>query len=93
MKREDCKEGVRVYWSGNALTEPDTGTITPVRGSVWNDYETANVYVQWDSDGLTLHVPYFELELERPKEVSQELTEEQAVMFLLNKGYTVSKGN
>lgn len=92
MNLEDCKEGVRVYWDGRPETAPDTGTIVPLDGSVWNDCKTGNVWVQWDSDGKVLHIDYKVLDLEQPKEPPQELTEEQAVVFLLSKGYTVSKG-
>lgn len=92
MRREDFKEGVRVYWGGSADTAPDTGTIASSFGSVWDAYLSDSVYVQWDYDGRILHVPYYELEAEPPKAPSQELTEAQAVMFLLSKGYTVSKG-
>lgn len=89
MLREECKEGVKVYWGGSEWTPSDTGTIVKYDGSVFHDYD--NVWVEWDSDGDVLHVQYNDLEVITNVAIN-DLTEEKAVMFLLSKGYTVSKG-
>lgn len=91
MLREECKEGVRVYWSGCENNPSDTGVIVKHGNSIFNDYFEDTIWVKWDSDGDVLHVPYNELEFLNDT-VTEQLTEQKAVMFLLSKGYTVSKG-
>ena len=91
MLEKECKEGVKVYWGGSKSVSADTGTIVKYNGNIFHDCFGDSVWVQWDSDGDVLYVPYNELEVIN-NAVIKELTEEKAVMFLLSKGYTVSKG-
>jgi hypothetical protein len=89
MKQEDCKEGVRVYWDKGQ----ELGTIVTEDGSIFPLYEQDSVWVEWDDNKEVLHINYESLTvLDSSQENKVELTEEQAVMFLMSKGYTISKG-
>lgn len=90
MNFKDCKEGVRVYWKGGEYNPPDSGIIISKNDSIWYSDSLINIWVKWDSNNTMQWIDYESLDLEDP---SEQITEEQAVMFLLSKGYTVSKGN
>ena len=86
------KEGDRVYWSGNNTNPPDFGVIVKSGDSIY--YTAQRVWVKLDLDGEVLHIHQSCIalvELEAKESSTPELTEEQAVMFLLSKGYQISK--
>lgn len=79
------KKGDRVEW--NYGGDKSTGTVIRMGTSI-NAEDQNHVYVDWDGEGPA----YTKIEhttLLLPTE--QGLTEESAVMFLLNLGYTITK--
>ena len=79
------KKGDRVEW--NYGGDRSTGTVIRM-GTLFNEEDKNHVYVDWDGE----EPAYTKIEhttLLPPAE--QGLTEESAVMFLLNLGYTVTK--
>ena len=79
------KKGDRVEWNYNG--NKSTGTVIRM-GTLHDEQDQDHVYVEWDDEGAA----YADIEhttlLQRAE---QGLTEESAVMFLLNLGYTVTK--
>lgn len=79
------KKGDRVEW--NYGGKKSTGTVIRM-GTSFNAEDQNHVYVEWDGEGPAYtHIKNTKL-LYR---AGQGLTEESAVMFLLNLGYTVTK--
>ena len=79
------KKGDRVEW--NFGGEKSTGTVIRM-GTSRNAEDQNHVYVEWDDVGEAyVSIKHTKL-LYRAE---QGLTEESAVMFLLNLGYTVAK--
>ena len=79
------KKGDRVEW--NFGGEKSTGTVIRM-GTTFNEEDQNHVYAEWDGEeAACTDIKYVTL-LHRAE---QGLTEESAVMFLLNLGYTVAK--
>ena len=79
------KKGDRVEW--NFGGEKSTGTVIRM-GTLSNVEDQNHVYAEWDDEGAAY------ADIEHTKlltRAEQGLTEESAVMFLLNLGYTVAK--
>ena len=79
------KKGDRVEW--NFGGEKSTGTVIRM-GTLGNAEDKDHVYAQWDDVGEKYATIKNTKLLYRAE---QGLTEESAVMFLLNLGYTVAK--
>lgn len=80
------KKGDRVRWSNWDMM--DTGTVIRM-GTASNEADEKHLYVKWD-DGISAFCKVENTTL-LPPENAAEMTEESAVMFLLNRGYTISK--
>lgn len=88
MRIEDAKVGAKVFWPGEDSVH---GVIVERKGQ--QTYDAGNtVWVEW-SDGQVLWIGVDKLVLVEAASTSTVgMTEEGAVMFLLNLGYTVTKG-
>lgn len=80
------KKGDRVRWSNG--DQMDTGTVIRM-GTAYNEADETHVYVKWN-DGISAFCKVENTTLLQPENAA-EMTEEAAVMFLLNLGYTVKK--
>ena len=83
------KKGDRVRWTLGNRT--DTGEVIRM-GTARNEHDEKHVYVKW-SDGVSAYCKVENATLlpDETAEITKEMTEESAVMFLLNLGYTISK--
>lgn len=84
------KKGDRVEWNYNG--DHSTGTVIRM-GSRSDMSSDQHVYVNWDDEGKA-HADIKHVKLLTAKDVAKDapgLAEESAVMFLLNRGYTISK--
>lgn len=84
MKFTECD---RVFFNGGSFTEPDTGVVVSVEGSIYTS--EGEVWVKWDSDGKVLFIDEGAIRLQ-PNDI-KVLNEQQAVTLLLSLGYTISK--
>ena len=79
------KKGDRIEWNYNG--DHSTGTVIRM-GTLSDEQDQDHVYAEWDGEGAAYaDIKHAKLLLcERG-----DLTEESAVMFLLNRGYTITK--
>lgn len=87
------KLGDRVYWpGGEGFGIADLGTISKVDDEVFFEDECGwNVWVKWDFDGEYNHIDVNSIQHKHPKQNNPLTNEQEAAMFLISLGYTVSK--
>jgi len=66
----------------------DSGEVVEFDGSIYSN--DGGIWVKWDSDGKTLYIDEESIEFEEGLTNDKE---QEAVMLLLNLGYTVSKNS